>query len=102
MTLFKQEREECLNKPAGEPQLYRCVNEDANVDEFQGHKCRQRCHFHEPVGLILQHQDPNEAGQDGQEVCHNDDSVGQAVGCSGLQVTLSRVQLNVSQGPLAR
>ena len=102
MTFFKQQREECLNKPAGEPQLYCCVNEDANVDEFQGHEGRQRRYFHEPVGLILQHQDPNEAGQDGQEVCHNDDSVGQAVGCSGLQVTLSRVQLIVSQGSLAR
>ena len=102
MTLLKQEREECLNKPAGKPQLYCCVNEDANVDEFQGHKCRQRRHFHEPVGLILQHPDPSDAGQDGQEIRQDDDSVGQEVGGSGPHVTLSGVQLKVSQGSLAR
>ena len=102
MTFFKQQREECLNKPAGEPQLYRCVNEDANVDEFQGHEGRQRRYFHEPVGLILQHPDPSDAGQDGQEVGQDDDSVGQEVGGSSPHVTLSRVQLKVSQGSLAR
>ena len=102
MTHFKQEREECLNKPAGEPQLYCCVNEDANVDEFQGHEGRQCCHFHKQVGPVLQHPDSCDAGQDGQEVSQDDDSVGQAVGGSGLQVTLSRGQLKVSQGSLAR